>query len=114
MTVNTETAQKGEAGIKEATSLRAHVTGTLNAPTLAVWLLICMIAWVKGGQCSHNHLAFKCSAGAGIKQQKKRNKKNKTRNYDVEEGGRELWRIRAVTQGKKGLSKERLSGKVKT
>lgn len=39
---------------------------------------------------SHNHLAFKCTAGAGIQQQKKCNKKNKTCNYNMEEGGREL------------------------
>lgn len=68
---------------------------------------------MKGGQWSHNHLVFKCTAGAGIKQQRKCDKKNKTRNYDMEEGGRELWKIRAVgartvalTQGKKGLKKK--------
>lgn len=68
---------------------------------------------MKGGQCSHNHLDFKCTAGAGIKQQKKCNKKNETCNYNMEGGGRELWRIRAVgaragalTQGKKGFKRK--------
>lgn len=41
---------------------------------------------MKGGQCRHNHLAFKCTAGVGIKQREKHNKKKEKHNYNIELG----------------------------
>lgn len=58
---------------------------------------------MKGGQCSHNHLAFKCTAGVGIKQREKHNKKKEKHNYTIEEGGsggQVLAWAGAATQGK--------------